>query len=62
MAEDKRPAVVLDDVEGASFDSVKIQRGGGAPLFVLRNVKDFVTRGVTGMPDTQRASAANESL
>ena len=62
LTEDKRPAVVLDDVDGAVFDGVKMQRGAGAPLFVLRNVKDFVTRAVTGIPDTQRASATDESL
>ncbi len=62
LTEDKRPAVVLDDVDGVTFDSVKLERAAGAPLFVLRNVKDFSTRAVVGLADTQRATAANESL
>lgn len=62
LAEDKRPAVVLDDVQGATFDSVRLQNSDGAPRFVLRQVTDFSTRAVTGLADTHKESAENESL
>jgi len=41
---------------------VKAQRGTGAPLFVLRNVRDFTARACAGLADTRRASVENESL
>ena len=62
VKDDTRPAIVLDDVAGVEFDHVKAQRAGGAKFFVLRNVKDFTTRAVAGVPDQQKASAENESL
>ena len=61
-AADTRPAVVLDDVAGASFDRVKISRAPAAPSFVLRHVSDFTTRLTPGLPDTHRATAEQESL
>ena len=33
-----------------------------APLFVLRQVRDFTARHVSGIADTHRAAAENESL
>jgi hypothetical protein len=57
---DERPAVVLMNVTGIEFDRVKAQRGAGQPLFVLRSVKDFTTRAVTGLLDMKRASIENE--
>lgn len=62
LATDTRPAVVLDDVAGATFDGVNFQRGPATPAFVLRGVRDFVVRSSVGIVDTQRASAGNESL
>lgn len=62
VTEDNRPAVVLDDVEKAAFSAVNMQRGAGAPLFVLRNVRDFAARDCTGLADVKRAVAKNESL
>ena len=59
---DTRPGVVLDDVAGAQFERVKMQRTPGAPLFVLRKVSDFTARSISGLPDTQRPTAENESL
>jgi hypothetical protein len=62
LADDKRPAIVLDDVAGAEFDRIQAQRAGGAATFVLRNVKDFAARAVDGMADAKRANAENETL
>ena len=61
-AADTRPAIVLDDVAGAHFERVKMSRVPGAPLFVLRKVTDFTARSISGLPDTQRPAAENESL
>jgi polygalacturonase len=60
--DDTRPAIVLDDVAGASFDHVNAQRAGGAPLFVLRKVSDFSVGDFSGVPDTRVAAADNQSL
>ncbi|MGH9515803.1 MAG: rhamnogalacturonidase [Terriglobales bacterium] len=40
LYEDRRPAFVLDDVDGADFTHVKVPRNTGES-FVLRNVRDF---------------------
>jgi polygalacturonase len=60
--DDTRPAIVLDDVAGASFEHVNAQRAGGAPLFVLRKVADFSVGDSSGVPDTRVAAADNQSL
>ena len=61
-ATDTRPAIVLDDVSGAHFERVKIQRTPGAPFFVLRHVSDFTSRANPGLADTDRTTAEQESL
>ena len=61
-AADTRPAIVLDDVAGAHFERVKMSRSLAAPLFILRHVSDFTSRAISGLPDTQRTTAENESL
>lgn len=41
-ADDQRPAFVLDQVEGADFDFIKVQKAeGGLPSFQLKDVKRF---------------------
>jgi hypothetical protein len=60
--DDNRPAVVLDDVAGVTFDHLNAQRATGAPLFVLRQVKGFAVRDSAGIADTQRPAAENETL
>ncbi len=57
-----RPAVVLDNVAGATFDRASLQRAATAPTFVLRQVTDFTARSIRGLPDTNRPSAENETL
>ena len=59
---DTRPAVVLDDVAGATFDRASLQRTATAPTFVLRKVTAFTARSIRGLPDTTRPTAENETL
>lgn len=61
-AEDTRPVFVLDDVSGAEFRNLKVDRAEGAPFFVLRGVTDFSTFNVRGLENTTRARAADEIL
>jgi hypothetical protein len=51
LTEDLRPAFVLDDVKGASFNHVGAKRAENVPAFVLRNVVDFSTHQCKGVPD-----------
>ncbi|HET8656426.1 MAG TPA: glycosyl hydrolase family 28 protein [Longimicrobiaceae bacterium] len=41
--EDRRPAFVLEDVQGADFHHVKAETAAGVPTFVLEDVRDFST-------------------
>ena len=50
--EDRRPAFVLDDVEGASFHNVQAERAEGVPTFTLLNVRGLRTEHTTALPDT----------
>jgi polygalacturonase len=59
---DTRPAIVLDDVTGADFDHIRLQRAADVPGFVLRQVSDFDVRNSPGIPDTRRAAADQESF
>lgn len=43
MHEDRRPAFVLEDVNGIDFRGVKAQKVEGVPTFVLMNVENFRT-------------------
>jgi hypothetical protein len=60
--EDRRPPFVLDDVVGASFDSVKGAHAEGVSTLVLRKVKDLALHNWGGRPDVHRESVENESF
>jgi polygalacturonase len=60
--DEMRPVVVLDDVNGASFDAVRARRNVDMPFFTLRNVRDLVIRGCPTLPDTHREQVDAESL
>ncbi len=62
VRDDTRPAIVLDDVAGATLDHVTASRAGGAPLVVLRKVSDFSVADSPGVPDSKRPSVEQESL
>jgi polygalacturonase len=49
-----RPAFVLDDVQDAWFDHLNVKRGGdAAPVFDLRNVRDFSVKDSRGITETR---------
>ena len=52
LSDELRPAFVLDDVNGVTFNHVAAQRADGISMFVLKNVSDFATyecKGVSNM-------------
>jgi polygalacturonase len=55
LREDGRPAFVLDQVNGASFENVKSQKAAGASTFVLKDVENFETRHCSPVTDVQAA-------
>jgi polygalacturonase len=55
MREDRRPAFVLDQVNGASFQNVKSRKVEGVPSFVLKNVENFETYHCLPVADTRIA-------
>jgi len=62
MANDTRPPVMLFDVAGMNFRHSTVQAAAGVPVFRLNQVTDFSTEKFTGVPDQQRAQAADESI
>jgi len=62
MADDFRPAFILDDVKGAEFNNVTAQNAEGVPTFVLKNVDDFKTHQCKPVPDTQIESVEQKNL
>ncbi|HLH16358.1 MAG TPA: glycoside hydrolase family 28 protein [Bryobacteraceae bacterium] len=60
--EDRRPAFVLQDVEGAEFHRVRTPRAAGVPVFALHNVADFEVRLSKGIPETEIPHAAEMEL
>ncbi|HWS85894.1 MAG TPA: glycoside hydrolase family 28 protein [Pyrinomonadaceae bacterium] len=62
MAEDLRPAFVLDDVRGADFRNLKARLAPGASTFVLKNVEDFSLQQSRPLPDTVLERATLKKL
>lgn len=62
LADDMRPAVVLDDVNGVTIEGFTAQRAGESPRFVLRSVREFAARNCEGIADTRRTHVVNETL
>ena len=60
--EDARPAFVLNDVQGADFERVKVPSGAGAPTFVLNDVRDFSVFRSKPVPDTELQTAGKKEL
>ena len=50
--EDLRPAMLLDDVQGADFVHLKLQHAPEVPAFKLENVQDFGVHLSRPIPDT----------
>jgi polygalacturonase len=62
MQEDRRPAFVLDQVNGVDFQHVKAQKAEGVSTIVLKNVENFTSRGSTPLPDTQVSKAERREM
>jgi len=62
MEEDRRPAFVLDQVNGVEFQHVKAQKATGVSTIVLKSVENFTTRGCTPRPDTQVSKAERREM
>ena len=54
LAEDQRPAFVLDDVVGADLDRVRTMHTPGVPMVALTNVTGLCIRATDGVPDVQK--------
>ncbi len=59
---DRRPAVVLDDVAGATFENFHATRSGNDPTFVLHHVHDFETRRCNAIADTRLETTTDLSF
>jgi polygalacturonase len=59
---DARPALRLDDVNGADLDHLVVPPRTAGSLFVLRHVTDFLLRNSPGIADTKRANVDRESF
>jgi len=59
---DARPAFLLDEVRGADFFQIKAPSASGAPIFSLRNVRDFSVARSKSVPDTEIASTEEKEL
>lgn len=62
IEEDKRPVVVLMDVDGAEFDDVQVDKADEAPYFVLKGVNNFSASDVKGMKDVQVEQADDKEI
>lgn len=57
IEEDKRPVIVLMDVEDIKFSDMKVDKSAEAPYFVLKNVKDFEVKDFRNIKDRKIATA-----
>jgi hypothetical protein len=60
--EDLRPAVQLEDVQGAEFIHVKLAHASSAPTFVLKNVDDFNLYQSRPLQDTHLDKVEQQTL
>jgi hypothetical protein len=60
--EDRRPAFVLEDVQGADFFRIKIPHVDGVPEFMLKKVSNLTVHMCSGVADTELALVDNKSL
>ncbi len=62
LKDDARPNIVLEDVAGADFQHMKIQRFPGINYFSINNVTDFSTQFVQSLADSKRDKIAKEVI
>jgi polygalacturonase len=61
-APDGRPPVVLHDVDGASFDHVRLGHGAATPSFLFQSVRGFALQDAQGLRDVARTSYTRGKL
>ena len=59
---DARPAVRLENVQGADIDHLVVPPRTAGSLFVLRRVRDFLLRNSPGIADVKRASVDGDAF
>lgn len=62
MNEDKRPPIVLMDVEDIKFSNMKVDKADEVPYFVLKDVKDFEVEDFRGVKDKVIQEAKDTEL
>jgi len=62
IEEDRRPAFVLDQVNGVDFQHVKAQKAAGVSTIVLKNVENFTARDCTPLPDTRVSNVGRREM
>jgi len=60
--EDARAAFVLNDVQGADFERLKVPLTAGVPAFVLNDVRDFSVSRSKPVPDTELQTVGKKEL
>ncbi|MGA8345842.1 MAG: glycoside hydrolase family 28 protein [Candidatus Sulfotelmatobacter sp.] len=60
--EEARPAFVLNDVQGADFERIKVSAAAGVPTFVLKDVRDFSVFRSKPVPDTELQTVDKKEL
>jgi polygalacturonase len=59
---DARPAILLEDVQGAAFDRIQLPGDASPPFFVLNHVSDFSVFRSKPVPDIEIGEAASREL
>lgn len=62
LQEDKRPAIVLMDVDGIKFTEIQVDKSADAPYFVLKNVQNFQVKDFAGVKDRIVSSAKDMKI
>jgi hypothetical protein len=62
MAEDRRPAFVLDSVQAIAFEHCRAAKAGGVPTFVMMNAKGVGAHQCAGLADFQAGSVARKEM
>jgi hypothetical protein len=62
IKEDRRPAFVLDCVEGITLEHCEAQKATGAPTLVMMNAKAVEAHHCAGLPDFRTDAAARKEM
>jgi hypothetical protein len=62
MKEDRRPAFVLDTVEGIALENCKAQKADGVPMLVMMHARRVEAHHCAGLTDFQGDSVARKEM